>query len=57
MAPLQSGGRKRKRGRREWDEGGSTSAARGVHEPTFPAGQSQREETHGPGTHLVLCLI
>jgi hypothetical protein len=40
MAPSQSGGRKRKRGRREWDEGGSTSIARGVREPTFQARQS-----------------
>jgi hypothetical protein len=53
MAPSQSGGRKRKRGRREWDEGGSTSVARGVHEPAFQTRQSQREETHGPGTHLI----
>jgi hypothetical protein len=57
MKPSQSGGRKRKRGRREWDEGGSTSVARGVHEPTFQARQSQREETHEPGTRPILSLI
>jgi hypothetical protein len=53
--PLISGGRKRKRGRRSWDEGGSD--APGVREPMHQARGSQREETHGPGTHLVLYSI
>jgi hypothetical protein len=57
MAPSQSGGRKRKRGRREWDEGGSTSGAHGAHEPTFQARHSQREEAYEPGTRLIFSLI
>jgi hypothetical protein len=52
--PSSSGGRKRKRGRRNWEEGGS--GAHGVHEPTFQARQSQREETHEPGTRPMLSL-
>jgi hypothetical protein len=56
MAPSSiSGGRKRKRGRRSWDERGSD--APGVCEPTHQTRGSQREETYGPGTHLILCLI
>jgi hypothetical protein len=53
--PSSSGGRKRKRGRRNWEEGGS--GAPGVCEPMHQARGSQREETHGPGTHFVLYLI
>jgi hypothetical protein len=34
MAPSLLGGRKRKRGRREWDEGGSSLGARSIHEST-----------------------
>jgi hypothetical protein len=56
MAPSSSlGGRKRKRGRRNWDEGGSS--ALGAHEPTFQARHSQREEAHELGTRLILYLI
>jgi hypothetical protein len=43
-----SGGRKRKKGRRSWDEGGSD--APGAREPTLQARHNQRGEAHGPGT-------
>jgi hypothetical protein len=58
MAPsLSSGGRKRKRGRKDWDEGGSISGARDVREPMRQEGHSQRREAQGPGTCLILSLI
>jgi hypothetical protein len=50
MAPSLSGGRKRKRGRREWDEGGSTSGAHGAREPTHQVRYGRRGLVHGPGT-------
>jgi hypothetical protein len=55
--PSLSGGRKRKRGRRDWDEGWSSSGARGVHELMRQEGHSQRGEAQGPGTRLILSLI
>jgi hypothetical protein len=58
MAPSSSsGGRKRKRGRRDWDEGGSVSGARSVREPMRQEGHSQRGEAQGSGTRLILSLI
>jgi hypothetical protein len=50
MAPSLSGGRKGKRGRREWDEGGSTSGTPSVRELTHQARRGQRRSVHGPGT-------
>jgi hypothetical protein len=56
MAPSSfSSGRKRKRGRRSWGEGGSD--APGAREPTLQEGRSKRESAHGPGTHLIFPLI
>jgi hypothetical protein len=57
MAPLLLGGRKRKRGRGEWDEGGSSLGAHGVHESTPQEDRNQRGSVHGPGTCLILSLI
>jgi hypothetical protein len=42
MASSLSGGRKRKIGRREWDEGDSSLGARSVHEPTHQEDCNQR---------------
>jgi hypothetical protein len=42
MAPSLSGERKRKRGRREWDDGGSISGAHGARELTHQARRGQR---------------
>jgi hypothetical protein len=57
MASSLSGGRKRKIGRREWDEEGSSLGARSVHEPMHQEDCNQRGSVHGPGTCLILSLI
>jgi hypothetical protein len=57
MTPSLSVGRKRKRGRREWDEGGSNSGVHGACEPMHQARRGQRGSTHEPGTRLILSLI
>jgi hypothetical protein len=51
--PLLSGGRKRKRGRREKDKRGSTSGARGVCEPSLQERSDQREAAQEPGAYLL----
>jgi hypothetical protein len=56
MAPSSfSGRRKRKRGRRNWDERGSD--APGACEPTLQARHSQRESAQEPGMRFNLPLI
>jgi hypothetical protein len=49
---IPSCGRKRKRGRRAWDEGESSLGVRGVREPAPLENSCQRERSREPGAYL-----
>jgi hypothetical protein len=57
MTPSLSGGRKRKKKRRDWDKRGSILGSHDVHEPTLQGSCSQREAAQESGTRLSFFLI